>query len=120
MNFTRAIQAHSDWKLRLSAYCEGTLTEAIDIGKLTRDDACELGQWLFGEGRRFNADPKFSDLILAHAAFHRAAGKIAALIESGQRGEGKRLMQFRDSDFGKCSSNVVGLLMRFRDRYGNT
>ncbi len=48
----------------------------------------------------------------------RSAAAIATLVERGKGAEAEALVQSRDSEFGKQSLNVVGILMRFRARYG--
>ncbi len=120
MNFSSAIQAHSNWKLRLVAHCEGKATDKLDMHGLMKDDLCELGKWLHDPSQKYAADPKFPELVKAHALFHRAAGTVAAMIISGKRAEALVQINSRESDFGKLSIAVVGLLMGFRTRYGDT
>ncbi len=119
MNFSAAILAHANWKLRLSAQCEGKTTEKIDVAALGKDDGCELGKWLHGSGQQYASDAKFHDLIQAHAAFHRSAAIIARIVAQGKGADALAQVNSRDSEFGKHSINVVGLLMGFRSRYGD-
>ena len=78
MNFNDAIQAHTNWKLRLDNFARGTLAENLDVAALRKDDVCALGKWLHEEGKQHAADPKFAELIEAHAAFHRCAAAMLA------------------------------------------
>ncbi len=82
MNFSAAIQAHANWKLRLYAACHGS-PDAIDMHTLAQDNACELGKWLHGDGQRYVSEAQFGELRSAHAAFHRSAASI------GDSGEGE-------------------------------
>ena len=117
MNFDEAIQAHTNWKVRLENYARGALPEAVDIGALKRDNACALGKWLHGDGRTHAADPKYGELIELHAAFHQCAGKMAEMVARGQGVEAGALINSRESEFGKLSLRVIGILMGFRSRY---
>ena len=121
MNFTSAIQAHTNWKLRLAAYCSemAKMKETIDIGALAKDDACELGKWLHGGGRQYAADSEYSSLLDEHAAFHRSAAEIARTAAGGKRKEAGALVNSRESEFCKHSLQVVAILMRFRTRHGD-
>jgi hypothetical protein len=119
MNFSAAIQAHANWKLRLAALCQGSSREKIDIDSLAKDNVCELGKWLHGDCRKYASDPKFQELVNTHAAFHRSAAAIAKMAGSGKAAEAEASINSRESEFGKISVQVVGLLMGFRGRYGD-
>jgi hypothetical protein len=119
MTFDGAIQAHSDWKVRLANYCQGRLKEPIDIQKLKMDNVCELGKWLYGEGREYATDPVYPELVQAHAAFHRTAARLASIVERGDASTVLTQIQSRESEFGALSIRLVGILMGFRSRYPN-
>jgi len=118
INFTTAIQAHSNWKLRLAAQLRGTAQEKIDVRSLVRDNVCELGKWLHGEGRAHSSHPKFRELVGAHADFHRSAAEIAAMIERGRGPEAEAMLNSPESEFGKNSRHVVAILMALRSQFG--
>lgn len=113
-DFKTAIQAHSNWKLRLAAQCRGNSAEKIDVAALAKDNVCDLGQWLHGPGRRNASNARFRELIDAHAAFHRNAAAIAEMIGRGKGVEAEALINSRESEFGKQSLRVVGILMELR------
>ena len=78
-----AIKVHSDWKLKLKAYLskpDGSLMPA----QLGVDNACKLGQWLHGEGKKHSALPEYSALVAEHARFHKAAAGVIEKANSGQ------------------------------------
>src|ERR1022692_4636338 len=110
-NFSSAIQAHTNWKLRLATNCRSASPEKIDVAALAKDDVCALGKWLHGDGRDHASHPRFRELVDAHSAFHRSAAALAALIERGKREEAAALINSRDSEFCKLSLRVVGVLM---------
>ena len=119
MNFSAAIRAHANWRLRLSTCCQANAKETIDIQTLAKNDACDLGKWLCGEGRRYASDPRFGELINTHAAFHRHSAEIAAMARNGKRKEAEALINSNESPFAKTSVQVVGILMKFRTQYGD-
>ena len=118
-NFSSAIQAHTNWKLRLAANCRIASPEKIDVAALAKDNVCALGKWLHGDGRDHATHARFRELVDAHAAFHRSAAALAALIERGKRDEAAALINSRDSEFGKLSLRVVAVLMALRSELGD-
>jgi methyl-accepting chemotaxis protein len=115
MDFGSAIQAHTNWKLRLLSYCRGTMGEKLDVYALQKDNVCPLGQWLHNEAKTLVSGPMLAELVRAHAAFHRCAASVARMVEAGQQAAAEKLLTSRDSEFGKLSMHVVGLLMKLRD-----
>lgn len=83
MDFDSAIAAHVAWKTKLrGAIAARTRLDVATIGK---DDVCALGQWINGEARaKYGHLATFNGCKSAHAAFHREAGRIAALINAGE------------------------------------
>jgi methyl-accepting chemotaxis protein len=83
MNLDEAIQKHAEWKMKFRVAI--TKKEKMDAAAIQGDKNCQLGQWLHGEGHvRYGQSPTFKDLIVKHASFHRAAGKVASTINAGQ------------------------------------
>jgi|SRR5208283_5429093 len=119
MNFSSAIQAHTNWELRLYGHCCNSSKDVIDICTLEKDNARELGKWLHDAAQRHISDPQFGELISSHAAFHRSAAAVAAMIEGGKRAEAEALLNSPGSEYCKLSVRVVGFLMGFRTRYGD-
>ena len=63
----------------------------MDAETIGKDNCCQLGVWLYGEGKlKYSAKPEFGAIIQKHKAFHAEAGKIARLINSNQYGWRKR------------------------------
>ncbi len=105
MNFDEAIQAHAAWKIKLAVYLkkpDGTLRPS-EIGA---DNRCALGQWLYGEAKKFSSLPEYQTLIAEHARFHRAAAKVAEQANAGQEVLADVALG-GDSEFATASRNVV-------------
>ena len=107
-NFDAAIAAHRDWKVKLrQAIAE---QGRLDADLLCRDDACPLGRWLHGDGkRRWGNRPSFTALLGKHADFHQAAGEVARRINGGQYEQAERLIG-SGSAFARLSTEVSTLL----------
>ena len=73
MNFDQVIFAHSDWKNHFKHYLEGK--EKLDEQTVAKDNVCELGKWLAGEGARHAQLPEYRDLKEKHTQFHLTAAQ---------------------------------------------
>jgi methyl-accepting chemotaxis protein len=81
LKLDNAILAHHVWKNRLRAAIVSK--SQLDVETFSRDDCCDIGQWLQGEGRALHANkPEFSALQQTHQVFHLEAGKIAMQINA--------------------------------------
>ena len=103
-----AIGAHVNWKLRIHALLSGRLSEQLDPAAIARDDGCELGQWIRGEGRGH------ADLSSAHAEFHKEAARIIREHYSGRKIGLEAISP--DSAFGKLTTRIVGMLTKIETR----
>ena len=91
-NFASFTDAHLKWKVRLHQTIAGTSSETLDPSAIARDNVCEMGKWIHGEGQKLSGNPDFQHLIEEHAAFHKCAGKIASLSNSGQKHAAEALL----------------------------
>ena len=77
--------AHGAWKLKLRKAVEsGVLPKpAADIAC---DDQCGFGKWLHGMkgDSAIAGSAHYRDVMSAHAAFHKAAGAVAKMVEQGR------------------------------------
>lgn len=79
MHLGNAIAAHEEWKNTFRMAIAGHKT--FDLVAVSADECCELGQWLYGEGKRlFGNLPIHTHCLETHKVFHREAGKIAEAI----------------------------------------
>jgi hypothetical protein len=120
MDLDHALEAHVVWKVRFRmAILEQGSLDADCVG---REDCCELGRWLQGEGReRLGGLPAFAECEARHREFHTAAGRVARAINAGRLLEASRLMRpseaftLRSAALGHA---LAGLLHAVRDRAG--
>ena len=83
MNLDEAIQKHAEWKLKFRSAI--SKKEQMDAETICKDNCCQLGQWLYGEGKaKYGAKTEFTTVVERHKAFHVEAGKVARLINSKQ------------------------------------
>lgn len=116
MNFDDAIKAHAAWKLRLTMLNDGNSKEKLDPSVVERDNVCELGKWLTGEGlTRFKGMPEFEEIVALHARFHKAAAEVIKRVATGRKYAGSELS---DSEYGKLSSQIIQKLMKMKHLTG--
>lgn len=92
MDLDHALEAHVAWKVhfRMAILEQGT----VDADCIGREDCCDLGRWLHGEGRaRLGGLAAFAACVERHRAFHDAAGRIARAINAGRLEEAARLLR---------------------------
>lgn len=79
MYLENALTAHADWKQR---FLDAIHThEQLDTALIAADDRCQLGQWLHSEAKNEHGHLyAYARLLETHAAFHREAARVAALI----------------------------------------
>ena len=104
-----AVSAHGRWRYRLrSAAKTGAGIEPEIAG---RDNACEMGVWLYGEGgSRYSGTPTYQTVLASHARFHRVVSESAILV---QREGSKSLRSIFDSqsEFSMASASLVDSLL---------
>lgn len=78
----RALQSHVQWKLKLlAAINEGA---AVDRATAVADNLCEIGKWLYAEGRQYEAIEEYKVLMATHKRFHACVGHAIDLIAVGR------------------------------------
>ena len=105
-----AISAHVNWKLRIHTLLVGKLPEKLDPSSITRDNVCELGKWLHGDGRKQIPGAQHGELLAIHADFHREAARIVGEFCAGHK-IGLEAIEM-DSVLGKLTTKIVGILSR--------
>lgn len=116
MNFDDSIRAHSDWKMKLSVYVskpDGSL-KAVEA---EQDNKCALGQWIYGEGMKYSAEPEFSTLKAEHTKFHKCAAAVIRKADSGQK-VSEEIAIGGKSEFASASSAVVSAIMKMKSKVG--
>ena len=110
MYIESAVQAHSDWKLRLLNYARGTGTEKIDVQTLGKDNLCVLGKWLHADGQKYVDNKRFAKLLETHAAFHACAASIGTLVARGEAAAAELQLNAVGSEFNRLSFKMMAFL----------
>ena len=104
MNLDNAIAAHAQWKTKFRAAI--TKQETMDAVTIGADNCCELGKWLYGEGRGlYGTKPEFTNLIAMHTVFHGEAGKVAREINNKKFDQAGKMIEGA-TPFGTASTEV--------------
>lgn len=114
MNLQDAITVHMAWRRRLRQFVDGQSGEELASATVRRDDCCDLGRWMIGEGQLYARAPAFIAARRAHAEFHAHAGEVVAAVERGD-GAAARALLGDSSAFRRASQEVVAALERLRD-----
>jgi hypothetical protein len=81
MHLGNAIAAHNEWKAKFRTAI--TKNETLDTTTISADNCCELGKWLYGEGKTlFGKLPMHTHCVATHKIFHQEAGQIAEAINA--------------------------------------
>lgn len=108
-----AMGAHGAMKQRLRA--------AVHNGNLPRpartisaDHGCKFGHWLFHlkSDDSIARSPHYKAVVNAHAGFHKAAGRIARLVEDGQFDRAAEMLNALG--YRQATSKLMSELMAWR------
>lgn len=111
MNFDDAIAAHIKWKVRLTQFIDGTGTEKLASATIGKDNVCDLGRWIYGEGVRYASLPRYQDLVKKHANFHVCAGEVVKKVENGDKPGAKSAL---GGPFAASSKETVTAIMELK------
>lgn len=111
MNFDDAIAAHIKWKVRLNQFIDGTSTEQLNSATICKDNLCDLGKWIYGEGAKYNSAPHYKDLVAKHANFHRCAADVVKKVEGSDKPGAKTLLA---GPFAVASKETVTAIMELK------
>lgn len=109
MDLNDAVLAHTRWKIRLKSFISGKGDEVLKAEQVSRDNLCELGQWIYAEGTALADHGEYQRLKHAHASFHQCAGKVVSLAAAGKTTDAERMLA-PDGDFTKLSMAVVNAI----------
>jgi methyl-accepting chemotaxis protein len=83
MNFDDAIASHVEWKAKLKKYLKQP-DHSLKSADVAVDNKCALGQWIYGEGKKFASLRKFSELQSEHQRFHKSAAAVITKADAGK------------------------------------
>lgn len=91
MDLNTAVQSHINWRVKFRKAI--TEHQTMDVSTIAKDNCCELGKWLHGDGKVLYGKLKsFQDCVTKHAAFHVEAGKVAKSINAKKFTEAEALL----------------------------
>ena len=112
MNLDNAVQTHAQWKTKLRSAI--SKHEQMDIATLSRDDCCELGQWLHGEGaKRFSQLASHKDCVQKHVMFHAEVTKVATAVNAKKFEQAESMLD-AGSAYAQVSSSLSVAFLRLR------
>ncbi len=114
INLDAAIDKHAEWKVKLRRAI--TNQEQLDAVTIVKDDCCQLGQWLYGDGKgKFGNNNEFQNLKALHRTFHTEAGRVAELINAQRYPEAEKAL-LNGTSYAKASDAVCGAIMTMKRR----
>ena len=112
MDLGSALQKHAEWKVKFRSAM--SKHEQMDVATISKDNCCELGKWLHGEGKaKCGHLASFSAVIQKHAEFHREAGKVAQAINAKKYTEAEAMLGVTTT-YGVISNDLGGAIMKLR------
>ena len=115
LNFDGVLQAHLAWKQKLRDFMAGK-GDALNPAVVERDDKCELGCWIHGDGRVLERNATFGKLRDAHARFHTSAANI---VRFHLAGDTRSAVTALGGDFSKFTNETVRALRQLREEHEN-
>jgi len=112
-SFEDAVNAHVKWKMRLVDYIKGKSTEELEVEKVSCDDKCDLGKWLYGPATTYVRLSEYRDLKNSHAAFHRSVGVIVQCVQDHHTDEA---MSKLGGEFFQLSNKTIRAIQTLRHK----
>ncbi len=112
LDFDKVITAHAQWKTKFRAAI--SQQEQLKAETIARDDACELGKWIYTEGKAaLGQSDEFAKLVSEHKHFHHSAGAVAQVINKRSFDAATDMIGPR-SAFTAASNKVIATLGRMK------
>ena|ERR1035437_267291 len=117
MDLDSAISAHEQWVFKFKNAISTAST--LDAATIAKDNCCEFGKWLYGEGRSMHGHrARFSDIIERHAEFHKLAGKVAEAVNAKQYKEAQDMIDYASTPFGQATQGVKAAILGLKGEIG--
>jgi hypothetical protein len=112
MDFDEIINAHVNWKLQLHKYLANP-DDSLNIDELSSDDACIFGFWLSGQGKEYQTNPHYEQIVEEHRLFHIAA---ADLVRRKINGDDiwAEIIVGSPAPFSRHSENLILLMYKLK------
>lgn len=113
MDLESAFQKHGGW---VEEFCAAIFNQdAVDAATYEKDNYCELGKWLYGEGKmQYGKLSAYANLISSHAAFHKVAGEVAQAINAKNFGRAERLLD-KEGAYAMASHDVRLAILKLKE-----
>jgi len=112
MHLGNAIVAHEEWTTTFRNAIANL--ETLDAVTLSADNCCDLGQWLYGEGKRlFGKLPIHAHCVATHKLFHQEAGKIAEAINAKNFVDADSMLATH-TPFSETSKALAAAILRLK------
>ena len=112
-SFDDAVSAHVKWKGRLVDYIRGKSNEKLEVAKVSCDDKCDLGKWLYGPAKQYAHLPEYGALRNSHAEFHRSVGGIVQCVHDHKQQEA---LDHLGGDFFQLSNKTIKAIKSLQQR----
>ena len=116
MPFAEVMNAHANWKSRITKFMEGTLGYSLDPEVLAEADDTELGRWILLADSMSTNDEiknKINQLHKANVELHQAASIIARQVISGNKTE----LAIANEQYSSAARQVMLLLRELAKEY---
>lgn len=117
LRLENAVSAHLEWKNRLLMFLDGK-GENLDSKKVSKDNLCELGKWIYGDGMKYQNLEEYDELRETHGSFHRCAGEVIDKFVRGDK-EGALTMLKTGGDFSLASGKTVEAILNLKSTVEN-
>lgn len=114
LDLKKAIDAHLEWRKRLTDYLKGISTESLRVSVVACDDHCLLGKWIHSIGKQqFPHLKGLEELRAVHADFHLCEGDILLKHDTGETAAAEQLL---NTTFKKLSNQIQISLVRLHSK----
>lgn len=111
MTFDDAMAAHLVWKLRLTRLIETGNGEGLDSAAVARDNVCDFGKWIHGEGAKYGAMASYEEVVKKHADFHLCAAAVVGKVREGDKPGAQRELE---GTFQTASMELINAVVKLR------
>lgn len=112
-----AVAAHTKWRTRLRQVLDGH-GEKLDPEVVAKDNVCDLGKWIHGDGTQYANLPEFRQLKEHHAKFHRCACEVLKKHMSGDKQSAENMLG-SNGNFSNASGETVTAIRRLQKAVEN-
>ena len=109
IDFQKAVAAHIKWKTRLRMFISGS-GEQLESATVCKDNACDLGKWIYGDAVSLKGGATYEALRAEHANFHRCASDVVKEMENGRREAAEALLE--GEQFETASNRTVSAILQ--------